>query len=196
VRQLVDGVKKLGLAGPPSAPASPATSSPTEVSSLLGEGRELRVLIFIHPRARRTSPAPQGQRLAGANASATPWTTIALSHLIFEGTLDLPGLKDLLGPRRRLSAVYAPRSDNNRASRRHGHRHQAEAHGVSAADVHDTLVFTSRRSGTWRQSRVNRLVIGTDHRSLAGQVDRPRPQGPGFSDKERRAILGETAAGS
>ena len=64
------------------------------------------MLVFIHPQ----STPELAKRFKGngwlANTIGNPLdTTICLSHLIFEGTLDrFPGPQDLRGARRRLSA--------------------------------------------------------------------------------------------
>ena len=86
---------------------APATSSPIRSSTRSGRSaRSSTSLVFIHPQ----STPELHKRLKGngwlANTIGNPLdTTICLSHLIFEGTLDkLPEAEDLLGARRRLPA--------------------------------------------------------------------------------------------
>jgi aminocarboxymuconate-semialdehyde decarboxylase len=96
--QLEDAVKRLGLKGA----AIGGSVEGEELSSrkfdpFWAKAEELGVLLFMHPQ-----PAPgttQNNRLQGkgglGNTIGNPLeTTVFLSHLIFEGTLDrFPGLK-------------------------------------------------------------------------------------------------------
>ena len=98
------------------AAASPARSSPIpEFHPFWAKGEELGVLVFMHPQGTRELE-PCG-RLAGngllTNTIGNPLdTTIALSHLIFEGTLDrFPGLKICAAHGGGFLPSYADRSD-------------------------------------------------------------------------------------
>ncbi|MGH8697384.1 MAG: amidohydrolase family protein, partial [Burkholderiales bacterium] len=115
VQQLVDGVKRLGLRGA----AVGASVAGNEFSDPMfhpfwAKAEELGVLIFIHPQ----STPDLAPRLKGngwlENTIGNPLdTTIALSHLIFEGTLDrFPGLKICSAHGGGYLPSYAPRSDN------------------------------------------------------------------------------------
>ena len=98
--QLERGVKELGLCGAAIGGSVEGEElSSRQVRSVLGRRREaLQALVFIHPQ---TAPESTGvaKRIAGSgalgNVIGNPLeTTIALSHLIFEGTLDrFPNLK-------------------------------------------------------------------------------------------------------
>ncbi|MGZ9005972.1 MAG: amidohydrolase family protein, partial [Burkholderiales bacterium] len=96
VEQLVHGVKKLGLRGPAvGASCAGADFSDPKFHPFWAKCEELGVLVFIHPQS-----TPQlNERFKGngwlANTIGNPLdTTICLSKLIFEGTLDkFPGLK-------------------------------------------------------------------------------------------------------
>ena len=108
VQQLEHGVKKLGLRGAAvGASVAGDEFADPKFHPFWAKAEELGVLIFIHPQ----STPDLAKRFKGngwlANTIGNPLdTTIALSHLIFEGTLgSLPGAQDLLGPRRRLPAV-------------------------------------------------------------------------------------------
>src|SRR5215813_8361785 len=95
-QQLEDAVKKLGLRGAAIGGnvAGDEFADP-KFHPVWAKAEELGAVLFIHPQ---TIPE-LGKRLKGngwlTNAIALPTeTSIALSHLIFEGTLDrFPGLK-------------------------------------------------------------------------------------------------------
>src|SRR4030095_3106504 len=96
VQQLVDGVKKLGLRGAAvGASVDDDEFADPKFHPFWAKAEELGVLIFIHPQ----STPDLARRFKGngwlANTIGNPLdTTIALSHLIFEGTLDrFPRLK-------------------------------------------------------------------------------------------------------
>src|SRR6185295_18250935 len=82
---------------------------------VLQKAEELGAVLFIHPQS---TPALAG-RFKGngwlGNTIGNPLdTTIALSHLIFEGTLDrFPGLKICSAHGGGYLPSYAPRSDNS-----------------------------------------------------------------------------------
>ena len=115
VQQLEHASRSSGCAAPRSARASPATSSPIRsFHPFWAKAEELGVLIFIHPQRHARARA----RLKGNgwldNVIGNPLdTTIALSHLIFEGTLDrFPGLKICAAHGGGYLPSYAPRSDH------------------------------------------------------------------------------------
>src|SRR5216117_4433654 len=95
--QLEEGVKKLGLRGGSiGASVYGEELSDPKFHPFWAKAEQLGCLIFIHPQG---GSAGFEQRLRGsgglANVIGNPLdTTIALSHLIFEGTFDrFPGLK-------------------------------------------------------------------------------------------------------
>src|SRR5207237_9694295 len=114
--QLEEGVKKLGLRGG-SIGANVAGQDLFDPSfhPFWAKAERLGCLIFIHPQG---GTAGFEQRLRGSgglgNVIGNPLdTTIALSHLIFEGTLDrFPGLKICAAHGGGYLPSYAPRSDN------------------------------------------------------------------------------------
>src|SRR5215470_9032794 len=97
--QLEEGVKKYGLrgAGVGGNVAGDELSDP-KFHPFWAKAEALGVLIFIHPQGDG-APLQLGHRFKGngylSNVIGNPLeTTIALAHLIFEGTLDrYPGLK-------------------------------------------------------------------------------------------------------
>jgi aminocarboxymuconate-semialdehyde decarboxylase len=114
-QQLEHAVKKLGLrgAGVGGSVAGQELSDP-KFHPFWKKAEELGVLVFIHP----IGTAELKSRLQGngglENTIGNPLeTTLALSHLIFEGTLDrFPGLKICGAHGGGYLPSYAPRSDH------------------------------------------------------------------------------------
>ena len=165
---------------------------------------ELGVLVFMHPLGVRELE-PSG-RLSGSglltNTIGNPLeTTIALSHLIFEGTLDrFPGLKICAAHGGGFLPSYANRSDavtrcfpdkvgplpkkNPTAYLRDGQL------------FFDTIVFTPEAlRHLIAETGSSQIMVGTDYPFpwTSTEVDLVLNT-PGLSDAERIAILGGTAA--
>ena len=162
---------------------------------------EFGILVFIHPQ----STPDLAPRLKGngwlANTIGNPLdTTIALSHLIFEGTLDrFPGLKICSAHGGGYLPSYAPRSDNSlrvAPDMDTGVKLKKKPTEYLRMMYYDTLVFTSEAlRHLAAEVGVSQLVIGTDH-PIPWQdkaIDHIL-NAPDFTDDERRAMLGETAA--
>src|SRR4051812_36238631 len=115
VAQLERAVRKQGLRGVAvGASVAGMDFSNPKFNPVWAKCEELGVLVFIHPAS-----TPQlADRFKGngvlANIIGNPLdTTIALSHLIFEGTLDkYPGLKILAAHGGGYLGSYGPRSDH------------------------------------------------------------------------------------
>jgi hypothetical protein len=115
VQQLEDGMKKYGLRGAAigGSVAGEEFADP-RFHPVWAKAEELGAVLFIHPQ----STPELAKRFKGngwlANTIGNPLdTTIALQHLIFEGTLDrFPGLKILAAHGGGYLASYAPRSDH------------------------------------------------------------------------------------
>jgi predicted TIM-barrel fold metal-dependent hydrolase len=113
--QLEEAVKKLGLRGAAigGSVAGEDFSNP-KFHPVWAKAEELGAVLFVHPQ----SPPELAKRFQGngwlANTIGNPLdTTIALQHLIFEGTLDrFPGLKVLAAHGGGYLGSYAPRSDH------------------------------------------------------------------------------------
>ena len=202
VQQLVDGVKKLGLRGAAvvASVAGDEFSDP-KFHPFWAKAEELGVLIFIHPQ----STPDLARRFKGngwlANTIGNPLdTTIALSHLIFEGTLDrFPGLKICSAHGGGYLPSYAPRSDNSlrvAPDMDTGIKLRKKPTEYLRQMYYDTLVFTSEAlRHLAAEVGSNRLVIGTDHPiPWQNKAIDALLKAPGFSDRERRAMLSETAA--
>jgi aminocarboxymuconate-semialdehyde decarboxylase len=203
VQQLEHGVKKLGLRGAAvGASVAGEEFSEKKFHPFWAKAEELGVLIFIHPQ----STPELAKRFKGngwlANTIGNPLdTTICLSHLIFEGTLDrFPGLKICAAHGGGYLPSYAPRSDHPcRVAPWHCDGSIAlkkKPTEYLKTLYFDTLVFTSEMlRHLAAEVGAGQLVIGTDH-PIPWHQDPVSHimNAPGFSDEERIAMLGGTAA--
>ena len=202
VEQLDYAVKKLGLrgAGLGGSVNGDELSSP-KFHPFWAKAEELGVLVFIHPQGT----AELKGRLQGngglENTIGNPLeTTLALSHLIFEGTLDrFPGLKICAAHGGGYLPSYAPRSDHicltfpDRCAAVPLKKRPTE---YLKQLYFDALVFTPEAlRHLAAQVGASQLVMGTDYPFPWTKTSVDHILGtPGFSDAERRAMLGETAA--
>jgi aminocarboxymuconate-semialdehyde decarboxylase len=201
VQQLEHAVKQLGLRGAAvGATVGEEEFADPKFHPFWAKAEELGVLIFLHPQG-----TPElARRLAGngwlVNTIGNPLdTTIALSHMIFEGTLDrFPGLKLCSAHGGGYLPSYAARSDY--ALRIHPEMDTGVRLKKAPTDYlrqlyYDTLIFTSEAlRHLAAEVGVSQLMLGTDH---------PYPWQPasvdhilnaeGFTDEERIAMLGTTA---
>jgi len=202
-QQLEHGVKKLGLRGAAiGASVESADFADAKFHPFLRKAEELGVLLFIHPRGMPELK----NRLAGNgyldNTIGNPLeTTIALSHLIYEGTLDrLPGLKICAAHGGGYLPSYADRSD-----------HVCLARPKSCIS---TVPLKKKPTEYLRQLYFDSLIFSPEAlRHLAAQVGPSQivmgtddPFGwtktsvdhilntPELSEAQKAAILGETAA--
>jgi predicted TIM-barrel fold metal-dependent hydrolase len=115
VQELETAMKKQGLRGAAIGDSvAGAEFSDPKFHPVWAKAEELGAVLFIHPQG-----IPElSNRLKGngwlANTIGNPLsTTIALQHLIFEGTLDrFPGLKIIAAHGGGYLGSYAPRSDH------------------------------------------------------------------------------------
>ncbi|MBV8336995.1 MAG: amidohydrolase, partial [Alphaproteobacteria bacterium] len=200
--QLDDAVKRLGLRGALiGGSVNGQELSDPKFHPFWAKAEELGVLIFIHPQG--TAELNASGRLKGngvlENVIGNPLeTTIALSHLIFEGTLDaFPGLKICGAHAGGYLPSYAARSDK----------------GCETFPQRCTIALKKKPSEYLRQLYYDSIVFTPEGlRHLAAEVgasqivmgtDYPFPWTttavdhilgtPGLSDADRIAMLGETA---
>jgi aminocarboxymuconate-semialdehyde decarboxylase len=202
VQQLEHAIKKLHMCGVAvGASCAGSEFSDPRFHPFWAKCEELGILIFIHPQ----STPDLAPRLKGngwlANTIGNPLdTTICLSHLIFEGTLDrFPRLKLCSAHGGGFLPSYAPRSDNSlrvAPDMDTGVKLKKKPTEYLRQMYYDTLVFTSEAlRHLAAEVGSSQLVIGTDH-PIPWQdksVDHIL-NAPGFTDDEKRAMLGETAA--
>jgi aminocarboxymuconate-semialdehyde decarboxylase len=165
---------------------------------------ELGVLVFMHPLGTRELE-PSG-RLAGSglltNTIGNPLeTTIALSHMIFEGTLDrFPGLKICAAHGGGFLPSYANRSDAvirtfpNRVGKL---PKKSPTEYIRGGQLYfDSIMFTGEgMRHLIAEAGIENVVMGTDYPFPwnTAPVDHILSV-PGLSDADKIAILGGTAA--
>src|SRR6202140_2955992 len=202
VEQLEEGVKKLGLRGASiGGSVNGEELSDPKFHLFWAKAEELGVLIFIHPQG--TGELSISGRLKGngvlENVIGNPLeTTIALSHLIFEGTLDAyPGLKICAAHAGGYLPSYAGRSDQGcvtfpaRCTKTLNKKPTEYLRQL----YYDSMVFTPEGlRHLVAEVGASQIVLGTDYPFpwTKTAVDHILTT-PGLSDAERVAILGETA---
>jgi aminocarboxymuconate-semialdehyde decarboxylase len=199
--QLAWAVKEQGLKGAMVGGSVEGVElSDPRLHPFWAKAEDLGAVIFIHPQG---VPEMAG-RLAGsgglANVIGYPLeTTIALSHLIFEGTLDrFPGLKILAAHGGGYLPSYAPRLDAG--IRTFPGTYTTPLKKPPTAYLkdlyYDTLVFSPESlRHLAAEVGADRLMMGTDFpypwtdRAVAHILETP-----GLSDEERASMLGGLAA--
>ena len=166
------------------------------------KAEELGVVVFIHPRGFVEGEARlQGNGRLGNIIGNPLETTVALSHLIFEGTLDrFPGVKIVAAHGGGFLPSYLGRSDHCHTSNDRGCRGDEEK---KPSDYFgriyvDSLVYrTQNLRHLIDEVGVSQVVLGTDY--PYGMQNRNGIAHilsvPDLSDDDRQAILGETLAG-
>ncbi len=209
--QLEEGVQTLGLrGGSVGASIGGEELASPRFDPFWAKAEELDVPIFLHPQG-----VPElGSRLQGngmlGNVIGNPLaTTIALSHLIFEGTLDrFPRLKICAAHGGGYLPSYVDRSDygcGTRPAECTGPLNKRPTEYVKQL-YSDSLVFTSEAlRHLVAVLGVSQIMIGTDYpypwttTPDDARVPRFLPVDhvlgtPGLSDADRIAILGGNAA--
>jgi len=199
--QLEHAVKKLGLRGAMVGGSVEGKElSDPFFHPFWAKAETLGVLIFIHPQGM--SEAASRLRGSGGlgNVIGNPLeTTIALSHLIFEGTLDrFPGLKICAAHGGGYLPSYAARSDAGIKTFPQTYTVKLKKNpSAYLRDLYyDSLVFTPEGlRHLVAEVGADRIMLGTDYPypSTARPVELVL-ETPELSDAERAAILGGTAA--
>ena len=202
-QQLEHGMKTLGLRGV----AIGGSVAGKELADPLfhpfwAKAEALGAVVFIHPQPAATPDL--GTRLRGngllTNVIGNPLeTTIALSHLIFEGTLDqFPGLKICAAHGGGYLPSYMNRSDHGcvtfPAQCKAGVPKEHPTTYVKRM-YYDSLVFTPEAlRHLVAEVGASHIVMGTDYPYpwVQTPVDHVLAT-PGLGDVEREAILGKTA---
>ena len=206
--QLEEGVKKYGLRGAAIGGnvAGDELSDP-RFHPFWAKVDQLGVPVFVHPQGDG-APAQLAARFEGngylSNVIGNPLeTTIALSHLIFEGTLDkFPGLEIIAAHAGGFLPSYAGRSDHGCLTRpdlcpggTHGPIRKLPTEYLKQL-YYDTMLF--------RPEGVRHLAAEVGASQLLVGTDFPYPwtktavdlilETPGLDDADKSAILGGTAA--
>jgi aminocarboxymuconate-semialdehyde decarboxylase len=207
--QLEEAVKKYGLRGAGiGGNVAGAEISDPKFHPFWAKAEALGVPVFIHPQGDG-APAQLDQRFKGngylGNVIGNPLeTTIALSHLIFEGTLDrFPGVKIIAAHGGGFLPSYSGRSDFGCPTRpdlcpggTHGPIKKKPTEYLKQM-YYDTMVFNPEGvRHLVAEVGAGRLLVGTDfpYPWTKTAVDLILST-PGLSDADRAAILGGTAAG-
>jgi len=201
--QLEEGVKRYGLRGAAiGGSVNGEELADPRFHPFWAKAEQLGALVFIHPQATGVaSEIPNRLKGSGGldNTIGNPLeTTIALSHLIFEGTLDrFPGVKICAAHGGGYLPSYAARSDaifTTFPDRRT--RPLAKKPTEYLRQLYfDSLVFTPEAlRHLVAETGADRIVMGTDYPFPWTQtaVDHILHT-PGLSDADRVAILGGTA---
>jgi aminocarboxymuconate-semialdehyde decarboxylase len=202
VRQLEHGIKQLGLRGMSVGGSVEGLElADPKFHPIWAKAEELGCLIFIHP----TGTKELRSRLQGngglENTIGNPLeTTLALSHLIYQGTLDrFPGLKICAAHGGGYLPFYAPRSDAicvtfpDRCASVPLKKKPTE---YLKQLYYDSIVFTPEAlKSLIAEVGVERIMMGTDYPFpwTSTSVDHILKT-PGLSDADRTAMLGDTAA--
>jgi len=203
VTELETAVKKQGLKGAAiGGMVNGVEFSDPKFHPVWAKAEELGVPLFIHPQG----VAELGKRLSGngwlGNTIGNPLeTTIALSHLIFEGTLDkFPGLKVIAAHGGGFLPSYADRSDHACMVGPKGCNPDIKLKQKPTEYLKqlyfDSLIFTPEAiRHLAAQVGASQIVLGSDY---------PYPwemkpvdhifASTSLSDNEKIAILGTTAA--
>jgi aminocarboxymuconate-semialdehyde decarboxylase len=203
--QVEHAVKKLGFrgVGVAGSVAGQDVANP-KFHPFWAKCEELGVLVFMHPLGTRELE-PSG-RLAGngllTNTIGNPLeTTIALSHLIFEGTLDrFPGLKICAAHGGGFLPSYANRSDavmTTFPDRVGPFPKKKPTEYIRGGQLYfDSIMFTGEgMRHLIAEAGIDQIVLGTDYPFPwnTAPVDHIMAI-PDLSDADRIKILGATAA--
>ncbi len=201
--QLETAVKTLGLRGVAIGGSVNGEELAAEkFHPFWAKAEALGVLVFIHPQG--TKELEGTDRLKGSglltNTIGNPLeTTIALSHLIFEGTLDrFPGLKICAAHGGGYLPSYAARSDAVCLTfpQSCGPLPKKKPTEYLKQLYFDSIVFTPEAlRHLIAETGPGQIVMGTDYPYpwTSTSVDHILAT-PGLSDADRAAILGKTAA--
>jgi aminocarboxymuconate-semialdehyde decarboxylase len=198
--QLEEGVKKYHLRGAAiGGHVNGDELSAAKFDPFWKKAEELACVVFMHPQG-----IPEmNKRLAGGggltNVIGNPLeTTIFLSHLIFDGTLDrFPGLRVCAAHAGGYLPSYAARSDYGcvrfpeacKGAKKHASEYLRQLY-------FDSMVFTPEGlRHLVAECGVSQIMIGTDYPFpwSTTTVDHVLKT-PGLTDADKRAILGGNAA--
>lgn len=198
--QLEEGVKKLGLrGGSVGASVNGEELASPKFDPFWAKAEELGVPVFMHPQGvPELKGRLQGNGVLG-NVIGNPLdTTIALSHLIFEGTLDkFPTLKICAAHGGGYLPAYSDRSDHGCLTFPDQCKQTIKKRPTEYLKqlYFDSLVFGGEAlRHLVAVSGVSQIVLGTDYPFpwTSTAVDHVLGA-PGLTDADRVAILGGNA---
>jgi aminocarboxymuconate-semialdehyde decarboxylase len=203
VKQVEDGVRKYGLRGVSTGGSVNGMElADPKLHPFWAKVEQLGALVFIHPQG--TPELEASGRLGGSggltNTIGNPLeTTIALSHLIFEGTLDrFPGLKICAAHGGGYLPSYGPRSDAIGTTFPHRITTKLEKKPTEYLRqmYYDSIVFTPEAlRHLAAEAGPGQVIMGTDYPYPWTSTSVDHILGtPGLSDDDKIAMLGATAA--
>jgi aminocarboxymuconate-semialdehyde decarboxylase len=203
--QLEHGMKRLGLVGAAIGGSVQGEEiAAARFDPFWKKAEELQALVFIHPQIAPLSTGiakrVQGSGVLG-NVIGNPLeTSLALAHLIFEGTLDrFPNVKICGAHGGGFLPSYAARMDHGCEvfpDQCKGPTLKKKPSEYLKQLYFDSLVFTPEAlRHLANEHGASQIMIGTDYAVpwVKGPVDHILNT-PGLSDAERIAILGGNAA--
>jgi aminocarboxymuconate-semialdehyde decarboxylase len=158
------------------------------------KAEELVAVVFIHPWGTTLGTRLASQYLM--NTIGQPFeTTVCLSKLIFEGTLDRhPGLKLIAAHGGGYLPLYTGRSDHARAARPDVNGCDCRPSDYLKRIWFDSVVYDSDSLKRLIEAvGISQVVLGTDYPFDMGHYD-PASLLKGLDETSQRMILGETAA--
>lgn len=200
VEQLEYAMKKLGMRGIMiNANVNGEELASPKFHAFLAKAEELGAFVFMHP-----SGVPEAdRRFQGTgrlnNVVGNPLdTAVALSHMIFEGTLDrFPGLKLCAAHGGGFLASYSGRSDHCAEFDTACKPVKKRPSEYLKQLCFDSLVYTGEGlRHLVAEVGADRVLLGTDYPYIMGNTDGVNHilNTPGLSDADKRAILGGNAA--
>jgi aminocarboxymuconate-semialdehyde decarboxylase len=201
VEQLVDGIKYFGMRGfAIGGSVNGDDLSAPKFHAFWEKAEELQALIFIHPQS---AGAPiDERRLQGNgfldNVVGHPLeTTLALTHLIEDGTLDLfPGLKICAAHGGGYLPSYPGRSDQCQIAFPNLCKPLKKLPTEYLKQLYyDSVLFTPEdMRHLIAVVGASQVVVGTDYPTLWNRTPLDRILDvPGLKDEERLSIFGATA---
>jgi aminocarboxymuconate-semialdehyde decarboxylase len=202
VEQVERGIKRYGLRGVGLGGSVEGTElSDPKFHPFWAKVEALGVLVFIHPQG--TAELERTGRLWGngllTNTIGNPLeTTIALSHLIFEGTLDrFPGLRICAAHGGGYLPSYAARSDAVQTTFPHRMTGTLKKRPTEYLRqlYFDSIVFTPEAlRHLAAETGPNQIIMGTDYPFPWTSTSVDHILGtPGLCDDDKIAMLGGTA---
>ncbi|MGA2991658.1 MAG: amidohydrolase family protein [Candidatus Korobacteraceae bacterium] len=204
--QMQHGVKKLGLRGfEIGGSINSEELSAAKFDPFWAKAEELGTIIFIHPDSFNAGAGRFRGNGVLDNVIGNPLeTTVALSHLIFEGTLDrYPGVKILAAHGGGFLGSYVGRSDHVAEVSPFCKPVKKPPSEYFKQQIYcDSLVFTGEGvRHLAAQFGSDRIMLGTDYPASMSSNRMGDGRGvdtilgaPGLSDNDKAAILGDNAA--
>jgi aminocarboxymuconate-semialdehyde decarboxylase len=169
-----------------------------ELFPILEAAERLSAPLFFHPMAPRLSGSLPRYHLRNLIGNPTE-TTIAIADLVFGGVLErLPGLKTIFAHGGGYSCLAAGRFDHGHSVRPEAQEHVRHEPSAYLGRMYFDNLLHNLAAMRYLVDTVgiDQVVLGTDYPADMSSANPVRPvlEFPGFSDSEKRAILGGNLA--